>query len=93
MTMTVGQLKQLLEDYDDDRPILAVHQPSWPLAENIVGLAVYENRYDENGDNVDADPADVDGDEDATPVWLVVSGHQWDRSPYGPRWAFDSVDA
>lgn len=30
---TVGDLKELLEQFEDDQPVMLAHQPNWPLAE------------------------------------------------------------
>lgn len=35
---TVGDLKEYLEEFEDELPVMIVHQPSWPLREYIGGL-------------------------------------------------------
>lgn len=35
---TVGDLKEALEELDDELPLMAQHQPSWPLREIIGGI-------------------------------------------------------
>lgn len=35
---TVGELKSLLEEFDEETQIMAMHQPGWPLVEEIKGI-------------------------------------------------------
>lgn len=35
---TVGDLKEYLEEFENELPVMIVHQPSWPLREYIGGL-------------------------------------------------------
>jgi hypothetical protein len=88
-TLTVGQLLEALDEYDPATEVMIVHQPSWPLAEQLAGVVASDERaeHDEDLDGED------DDDRDAPCVWLVAAGHAWDRSPYGPRWAFAAVGA
>lgn len=44
---TVGDLREALEEYDDDAPVLIAHQPSWPLAEVVGGVNWIEDDDDE----------------------------------------------
>lgn len=76
---TVQDLLDLLTGYDPETPVLIAHQPSWPLAETLAGVA----HRDDVGDDEDR------GDD---VVWLVAGGHAWDRSPYAPSWAFDAAE-
>lgn len=98
--MTVGALISVLEQFEDDLPIIAVHQPGYPLLEEIKGIADSEqlnNCEDECGHIMD-----VHGDEGCTMcecgyigekteriLYLVIDGSPYDINPYGPRTAFD----
>ena len=45
MSLTVGELKELLEGIDDDVEVRLAHQPSWPLeyaAETVEEVTLYE---------------------------------------------------
>jgi hypothetical protein len=85
--MTVGELKELLEDENEDAVVRIVHQESWPLQEVVGGIAsgrLYEDEPDEEPDP-DADP-------DADPiVFLVANGHPQHGSPYGPKGAWSAM--
>lgn len=38
--MRVGELKELLEDVDDELELRIAHQPNWPLALTVAGVRV-----------------------------------------------------
>jgi hypothetical protein len=78
---TVQDLLDLLEGYDPDTPVMIAHQPGWPLAETLAGVA-----HRDHDDDLDAE----DHGDDI--LWLVAGGHPWDRSPYAPRWVFDDAE-
>ena len=88
---TVRDLREMLQDYDDDTEVLIVHQESWPLAlvvDRMVSddeIAADSDVYDERV--LDEREADEDADGPGV-VWIVAGGHPWDRSPYGPKAAF-----
>jgi hypothetical protein len=75
----VHELTELLEDCHPDAEVRLAHQPSWPLAFELRGVAV-------------PDDAGCEGDEEAAPavglVWFVEGGHP-DDSPYAPRYLWD----
>ena len=50
--MTVGELKEMLEDLDDDMEVRLAHQPSWPFEYSI-----------SNGQVVDVNEPDEDDEE------------------------------
>lgn len=100
--MTVGRLKEILEGFEDDLEIMAVHQPNWPLVENIKG--VHQRGLDECDDecghvagNHDKEQGCSDCDcvwypdpnDKSAPLLLVVEGCPYDVHPYGPKEAFD----
>ena len=71
--MTVEELITLLEDCDPQAEVRLAHQPSWPLAFQLRGVAV-------------PDEAEYEGDDEDAPnrvVWLVEGDHP-DGSPYAP---------
>lgn len=37
-TMNVGELKELLEECDDEQVVFVGHQPSWPLCMSVAGI-------------------------------------------------------
>ncbi len=64
--MRVGQLRELLEDLDDEVEVMIASQPSWPLAHHVSGAVLVgcdEERIDELERALDA--YDLDGDEGA----------------------------
>lgn len=87
--MTVGELKEYLENYDDEQVILIGTQPAYPLAFHLEGTASYADREvecpDHEGYLLDHDPeceAAYEADEEDGPdselsdykvVWLIVS--------------------
>ena len=77
--MTVQELIELLEDCDPEAEVRLAHQPGWPLAFELRGVAV-------------PDDAGYEGDEEAAPepgvVCLVEGGHP-DDSPYAPSYLWD----
>ena len=97
---TVGDLIAALEEYDPSTPILIGHQPSWPLAEIVAGVA---GAADLDGmtpcpDCDEAAAVDEDGccvhcgtprEDEPDTVWLVAGGHPYGRSPYAPGWIFE----
>jgi hypothetical protein len=96
--MKVRDLIELLENYDDDADVMVAHQPSYPLAETLAGVASNDDREAEcpehDGYLVGHAGCDLEPEsDDETIVWLVAGGHHWDRSPYAPRWVFDAYEA
>lgn len=97
---TVGDLREYLEQFEDDAPIMIAHQPSWPLAEVLqdVRTAADEDEeiecplhdgylvghYDRENKQICTWQPEETESEDNT-VWLVAGGHHYDRSPYAPR--------
>jgi hypothetical protein len=74
---TVSDLKELLEELPDDMPIMAQHQPNWPLREFIGGIWVDDP----------SDPSSQEEEENICPTCEHVSlgvptkdsGGQWYR--------------
>lgn len=67
--MTVYELKQLLDDLDDDAEVRLAHQPSWPFEYSLADVVAIDRDDDE------AEPThraiEDDEDECATVVYLV----------------------
>lgn len=65
--MNVQELIELLEDCDPGAQVQVAHQPGWPLAFGLRGVAV-------------PDDARYEGDEEPAPepgiVWLAEGGHR-----------------
>jgi hypothetical protein len=83
--MNVGELRELIEDLDDEVVLRIGTQPSWPLAFTVRSIvtpgAIEEYReYDGNPDG---------GDERDGFVWIVTGDHPYDESPYAPRILWD----
>lgn len=89
----IDALEEIAEQYGDDTEVLAAHQPSYPLAENVSALVVTQVA---NGAVVGDPDADDDDEDDATPVvWVLLDGHPseysdgaW-TSPYAPSSLWD----
>lgn len=81
--MTVGELKYLLEDYDEEAEVRIATQPSWPLQSSVAGLISSEEL-----------PEDEDNDPNANPedgvVWIVEGQQCREPSPYAPRGVFEN---
>lgn len=58
MAMTVGELKDILEGYDDELEVRFMSQPNWPFEYSIEGAVSREEM------NEDADDEDGEGDEE-----------------------------
>ena len=68
----IEQLETMAEDFGDDTRVMAAHQPSWPLAEEIGEPVFRTDGHEEEDDSEDI-------------VWLPLVGHPSDRSPYAPN--------
>lgn len=72
--MTVAELKQRLEDMDNDAEVRLAMQPNWPFEYSIadvVDMADYEDEYE---DDEEAD--DDDDDDDEPKVVYLTEGDQ-----------------
>ncbi len=81
--MNVGNLRQLLEGYDDEQEVVLAFQPSWPLAFQL-GNVVADSERDVHDDS---DPED-EGEEQDDRLWLVA-GDSARPNPYAPRDVFE----
>ena len=91
--MTVGLMRELLENFEDDVEVRLATQPSWPLAFRVAGI-VDSKDVNEFADPDEYDPDNVDEENDpgAEICWIVEGGHpNQPESPYAPRWVFDAV--
>jgi hypothetical protein len=88
--MTVGELRELLEEEPEDAIIRIVHQPGWPLQEVVGGVASSPSIFDDQDDNEeDEATAATDTDEEGMSIlYMVANGHPDKGSPYGPRGAW-----
>ena len=82
--MNVQELIELLEDCDPEAEVRLAHQPGWPLAFELRGVAVPEEDVEPLPD---ADDAGGDLPEPGV-VWLVEGGHP-DDPPYAPSYLWD----
>lgn len=69
MRMTVGQLRELLEEFEDDVEVRFVGQPSWPMEYSIMGAV---SKSDLALDDEDVDEVHDEEDE----VLYLVEGSQ-----------------
>jgi hypothetical protein len=98
MSMTVQELRDLLEECDPDAEVLMAHQPSWPLQFTVRG--VYDPSQNDDGcEGHPAGPNDpmgetvyCDGTCQPAPekVVYIVEGSHPDH-PYAPREAWDAA--
>jgi len=80
--MTVYELKQILEDFDEDKQIRVAFQPSWPLRAHIQSVG----EIDREGMEDEEDPAQDDVEEF---VWIAVEQvSSSSENPYAPREAW-----
>jgi hypothetical protein len=75
MTMTVGELKELLQDLDDEMEVRLAHQPSWPFEYSISGAEVVDLNEPDPDDTVEPEdeehPDDVEEPEPNEILYLA----------------------
>lgn len=85
--MNVGELREALEDLDDEVVLRIATQPNWPLRFGVRSIItpgdLIEYNERENEDHLD--------DEDDGPqfVWIVTGDHPHDESPYASKDLWD----
>lgn len=105
--MKVGELKELLEEFEDDEAdVLIGTQPHWPLAFHVIGVTSFGDREVECPDHegyllehdeecrerFEADNTAEDPNSDQRALWIVsAEGSPYDRNPYAPRWLWDNL--
>lgn len=83
---TIGELREMLEQYEDDQPVRIAFQPSWPLAARVAAVSSAEDF--EDPDEGEEDNYEREGERGRT-VWLAASeGVPYDEHPYAPRGAW-----
>lgn len=82
--MTIRQLKDLLEQYDEDTEIRIMSQPSWPFEYETAGVWRHELEISEGGDIEDFTPAGAEAE-----VVYLVEGSQL---AYGSKRAWDEME-
>jgi hypothetical protein len=80
--MNVGELREALEDLDDEVEIRLATQPNWPLAFNIRAVVTPADIVDYRETE---DETEVEDETEDELVWIVAGDHPWDGSPYAPR--------
>lgn len=70
--MTVGELKELLDDMEDEIEVRLAHQPEWPFEYEIRDVAFIEEDPEPACDD-DGEPIEEDEHE---PVVYLVEGEQ-----------------
>jgi hypothetical protein len=76
----IAQLLEIADERDTDPVVVAAYQPSYPLAGDVLGACTVES--DDDDPDTGAPLA----------VWIVISDHATQRSPYAPREVFEKVD-
>lgn len=79
--MTVGELREHLEGYEEEQEIRVAFQPSWPLRARIQHVTSGEEVHGELYD-------DEDAKEIADFVWIAVDQVGGDENPYAPKGAW-----
>jgi hypothetical protein len=90
-TMTVGQLRELLEDYPDEAEVRMACQPSWPFEYSIAGvvaLSEMKERGDEDGSDFDDRHPSTGINPKPDEVVFIVEGRQLS---YGTKLLWDMV--
>lgn len=87
MACTVSELKELLEQMEEDGygdiELRFVYQQNYPLQDTVCGVAIASE---------DEDDEDKDVTKESDPKYIyIVSGGQDHDEPYGPKSAFDNV--
>lgn len=86
--MTVGELKERLEDFDDELEIRLATQPSWPLRFRLAGVTSDEEAFEYSYTPEEQD--ERGGEPSENFLWLVEGGTPHDESPYAPRYVWDA---
>ena len=73
MAMTVGQLKDLLEGYEDDMEVRIASQPNWPFEYGIRGVVSRSEVDEEDPDEEEDEERDPSAPEDCL---FIVEGRQ-----------------
>ncbi len=81
--MTVGEMKELLEDMDDEMEVRIAHQPSWPL-QYTVGDVIDAPIFDLDDLEDDPENDEVIVPDDCERVAYIVEGSQHHEDPYLP---------
>lgn len=95
--MNVGELRELLEDYDDDTEVRMMISPDWPTVHGVHGLwyppkhaterEENEAMYDEDGNVAD------DRDERLEHILYILQGERPERvNPYGDAKAWEEAE-
>ena len=77
--MTVAELKEILEDLDDDLEVRTMTQESWPFENSIAGAVQASEIIDYDSDNADASYQPVagrDGQPGPPDALYLVEGRQ-----------------
>lgn len=82
--MTVGEMKRLLEDMDDEMEVRIAHQPGWPLQYTVSDLIEAPIFEEEDIDDEDLADDEVLPHDDCPRVAYVVEGSQHYDNPYLP---------
>jgi len=91
--MLVQELRELLEELNDEWEVRLAHQPTWPLAHHIKGVVKFpdEEEYDEDELSVEELEEIENGEVDIeTPiVWIVACQGNCSDHPYAPKELWD----
>jgi hypothetical protein len=94
--MNVGELRELLEDYEDDVEVAIATQPAWPLAFEVGEVIEIDPHVPEDEDEEDEEPENELGDMDRDHhdgkhiVWITTGSGLW-PDPYAPRRLFGDL--
>lgn len=92
--MTLQELRDVLDELiergqDPESRVLIVHQPGYPIQEDIRGVATAQGCDEARCEDGKDDNKDDSGDAPAL-VYVVAGGQPRDISPYGPRRAWEA---
>lgn len=105
--VTVGQLREALENYGEDVEVRIVHQESYPLVEVLGGIFDPSQggacQFDGGGACEYSQPAAIhqaaseDFDHEyvaasESVIFLVANGHPQEGSPYGDKSAWEQME-
>lgn len=85
--MTVRELKEVLEDFNDDAEVRIAEQPSYPLQSTIRGCCT-DREARERDEEEYGEGNEPGGSDD---IVFIVEGSQVYDTPYAPRGAFDAA--
>lgn len=95
MTITVRDLIDLLEQYDDDLEVRVAYQPNWPLRGTVDTVTSSDEIRESTAYGADDEDGYAERDhttDDDQFVWISVGSAPYGEDPYAPTAAFSGTN-